>query len=165
MECCGNAGPPRKLLHKHQCAAISTYRCMKYTYILNASVCDTRLLRGVFTNRRIACGSIMSQESDAHDDNPIPLSNIVRARHCHHRFPKTLCFFVVGGVVVECRCFDPSKSVAHGSAGGGKNEELTHLRDLFVRQVRQNTCCCAHTRMALGWRELESSGLEGVEKF
>lgn len=144
MECCGNAGPPRKLLHKHQCAAISTYRCMKYTYILNASVCDTRLLRGVFTNRRIACGSMIlfllfllksQMRTTAIQSLSQTLSEPATATI---GFLKHCAFFVVGGIVVECRCFDPSKSVAHGSAGGGKNEELTHLRDLFVRQVRQN---------------------------
>ena len=48
--------------------------------------------------------------------------------------------------MVECRCFDPSKSVAYENPGGGK-DELTHLRDSLVRQVRDNTCCYASVRI------------------
>ncbi|CAM9736035.1 unnamed protein product, partial [Laminaria digitata] len=44
------------------------------------------------------------------------------------------------------RCFDPSTSVTNGSPGGASGEELTHLRDRFVRQFCDHLGCDAHNR-------------------
>lgn len=62
----------------------------------------------------------------------------------NHRLSNNVFIFIAWMAMVEYRCFDSSTSVAHGSPGGGKDEELIPLRDLFVRQVRKNTCFCAN---------------------